>query len=333
MLRKAALALWLILCICQMIVPLAAQAQAKKAATVYRIGWLSPDAAADPFALNLLDTFEKELRDLGYVEGKNLIIDIRRAEGRNELLPGLAAELVALKPDVIVAQTTVGTVAAKRTTATVPIVMVRVSDPVGSGFIASFAHPGGNITGVTDFGLDLSAKFVELLHLIVPKATRVAVLMSENPVTPSQLKLIQDAARSIGTTVLPLMDRSDEELEQAFATMAKGGAEGLIVLGGSPVREQRDKIIERTAEMRLPAIYPARHWVEKGGLLSYGADTRTWFKLAAHYVDKILKGAKPGDLPVEQPTKVELVINLKTANALGLTIPQSLLLRADEVIQ
>jgi len=331
MLRKAALAFWLVLCICLMIVPLAAQAQ--KPATVYRIGWLSPEAAADPFALNLLDTFKEELRDLGYVEGKNLVIDIRRAEGKNELLPGLAAELVALKPDVIVAQTTVGTVAAKRATATIPIVMVRVSDPVGSGFIASFAHPGGNITGVTDFGLDVSAKYVELLHLIVPKATRVAVLMSENPVTPFQLKFIQDAATSIGTTVLPLMDRSDEELEQAFATMAKGGAEGLIVLGGSPLREQRDKIIEHNAKMRLPAIYPARHWIEKGGLLSYGADTRTWFKLAAHYVDKILKGAKPGDLPVEQPTKVELVINLKTAKALGITIPQSLALRANELIQ
>jgi len=331
MLRKAALAFWLVLCICLMIVPLAAQAQ--KPATVYRIGWLSPEAAADPFALNLLDIFEEELRALGYVQGKNLVIDIRRAEGKNELLPGLAAELVALKPDVIVAQTTVGTVAAKRATATIPIVMVRVSDPVGSGFIASFAHPGGNITGVTDLALDVSAKYMELLHLIVPKATRVAVLMSENPVTPFQLKFIQDAATSIGTTVLPLMDRSDEELEQAFATMAKGGAEGLIVLGGSPLREQRDKIIEHTAKMRLPAIYPVRHWIEKGGLLSYGADTRTWFKLAAHYVDKILKGAKPSDLPVEQPTKVELVINLKTAKALGITIPQSLALRANELIQ
>ena len=330
MLRKALLALCLVLCVCSMIVPDAAQAQ--KPATVYRIGWLSPDAA-DPFALNLLDTFEEELRDLGYVEGKNFVIDIRHAEGKNELLPGLAAELVALKPDVIVAQTTVGTVAVKRATATIPIVMVRVSDPVGSGFIASFAHPGGNITGVTDFGLDVSAKYVELLHLIVPKATRVAVLMSENPVTPFQLKFIQDAATSVRTTVLPLMDRSDEELEQAFATMAKGGAGGLIVLGGSPLREQRDKIIEHAAKMRLPAIYPARHWIERGGLFSYGADTRIWFKLAAHYVDKILKGAKPGDLPVEQPTKVELVINLKTAKALGITIPQSLLVRADDVIK
>ena len=182
-------------------------------------------------------------------------------------------------------------------------------------------------------GLDLSAKYVELLHVIAPKAIRVGGLMSEGPVTTSQLNVIQGAAASIGIVVLPVVARSEEELERAFATMTKEGAEALIVLGGSPLREQAEKIVQFAANARLPTIYPARHWNERGGLLSYGADTRTWFTLAAHYVEKILKGAEPGDLPVEQPTKVELVINLKTAKALGLTIPQSLLLRADEVIQ
>ncbi len=331
MLREAALALGLVICVCSCDLSFAAEAQ--KPAKLYHIGWLSPEAATDPFAASLLGTFESELRDLGYIEGKNLVIDIRRAEANNELLPGLAADLVALKPDVIIAQTTVGTLAAKRATATIPIVMVRVSDPIGSGFIASFAHPGGNITGVTDLGLDLSAKFVELLHVIVPTATRIAVLMSESPVTPSQLKAIREAATTIGITLLPVVDRSDEELEQAFVTMRKEGAEALIVLGGSPLREQAERIVHLAANAHLPTIYPVRHWTERGGLLSYGADTRTWFTLAAHYVDKILKGAKPGELPVEQPAKVELVINLKTAKALGIAIPQSLLLRADEVIQ
>jgi putative tryptophan/tyrosine transport system substrate-binding protein len=329
--RKALLVLCLVLCACSTMVPLAAEAQ--KPAKVYRIGWLSPEATGDTFAASLFDTFKKELRDLGYVEGQNIVIDVRRSEGKNELLPSLAAELVALKPDVIVAQTTPGMRAARQATATIPVVIVRVSDPVGSGIIASLAHPGGNITGVIDYGLDLAAKHVELVRVIVPKATRITVLMSDNAAHPSQLKVIQDAAMSIGITVLPTMDRTDEELEQAFATMVKANAEALIVLGGSPQREQEDRIIRLAAKTRLPTIYPARHWVEKGGLASMGSDTATWFRQAAHYVDKILKGAKPGDLPVEQPTKVELVINLKTAKALGIAIPQSLLMRADEVIQ
>ena len=271
MLRKAALALWLGLCICLLIVPLAAQPPVR----VYRIGWLSPEAAADPFATSLLDTFKKELHELGYIEGKNFVIDIRRGEGKNEPLPSLAAELVALNPDVIVAQTTVGALSAKRATATIPIVMVRVSDPVGSGIVASLAHPGGNITGLTDLGLDLSAKYVELVHVIAPKAIRVGVLMSESPVTTSQLNVIQSAAASIGIVVLPVVARSAEELEQAFATMTKGGVGALIVLGGSPLREQAEKIVQFAANARLPTIYPARHWNERGGLLSYGADTRT----------------------------------------------------------
>ena len=331
MLRKVLLALCLVLSIFSMTAPLAAEAQ--KSAKVYRIGWLSPESAADAVAASLLDTFKKELHDLGYIEGQNIVIDVRRAEGRAELLPRLAAELVALKPDVIVTQTDFGVRAASQATATIPIVMLRISDPVAAGFIDSLAHPGGNMTGVTDLGLDLPAKYVDLVHLIVPKATRIAVLISEGQVCVSILKAIQDAATSIRLTVLPMMDRSDEELEQAFATMASEKADALIVTGGSPQHEQGEKIIQLAAKTRLPTIYPARHWVARGGPLSIGADTPMVFRLAAHYVDKIHKGAKAGDLPVEQPSRVELVINLKTAKALGLAIPQSLLLRADDVIQ
>lgn len=342
MLGKVLVALNLALSICSFAPSSITEAQ--QPARVYRIGWLSPASFTLPFAgRSNADTFLKQLHELGYIgcwpepkvchsEGQNVEIVVRRAEGKNERLPSLAAELVALKPDVIVSLTTPATRAVKQATATIPIVMVQVSDPLGAGFINSFAHPGGNITGVIDLGLDLAAKDVELAHAVAPNATRIAVLMSDNPVHPTQLKAIQDEASSRGLTVLPTMDRSLAELEQAFATMANESAEALIVLGGSPQGDQAEKLAELAAKSKLPTIYPERYYVVKGGLLSYGPNYPYMYRRAAAYIDNILRGAKPADIPVERPAQLELVINLKAAKALGLTLPPSLILRADELI-
>jgi|SRR5262245_16400375 len=311
--------------------PFATEAQQ---ARVYRVGVLvqsSPPAPGSPPGI-----LTRTLRDLGYVEGRNIVFDRRWAEGKIERFSSLATEIVALKPDAIVAETTAGAIAAQRATATIPIVMVGAADPVGSGLVASLARPGGNITGVANLETELHVKGVELLHAVVPKATRIAVLMSDNPAHPLQVKTIQDAAKAFGLTVLPTMARSSEEFEEAFRSMAKQKAGALIQLGGAPFSStpaNRDKLVELAAKTKLPAMYRVRWFVDAGGLLSYGSNTAKTWSDAATYVDKILKGAKPADLPVEQPTKLELVINLKTAKALKLTIPQSVLLRADQVIE
>ena len=279
------------------------------------------------------DNFKKGLRDLGYIEGRNIVIDARWAEGNVERLPGLAVELAALNPDVIIASGTPGTRAARQATGTIPIVMIGVADPVGAGLVASLAHPGGNITGVSNLSLDLSGKTLELLHVVVPKATRIAVLMSDDSTHPFLLKEIQDAAKRFGLTVLPTRAKSPEELERAFASMAKVKAQAVIVLADVVYSGQRNKIAELAASARLPSMTQFREHTEAGGLLSYGPDSRNLQNLVAIYVDKILKGAKPGDLPVQQPNEFELVINLKTAKALGISFPQEILLRADKVIE
>jgi len=213
--------------------------------------------------------------------------------------------------------------------------MVTPADPVGSGLVESLAHPGGNVTGVSSLESELNVKGVELLHAVVPKAKRMAVLMSDNPAHPSQLKTIQDTVRGLGLTVLPTMVRSSDDFEDAFRSMVKQKAGAFLVLGGPPFTTpaQRDKIVELAAKTKLPAIYRTGNWVAEGGLLSYGADLPKRWSLAATYVDKILKGAKPADLPVQQPKEFELVVNLKTAKALGLTIPQTVLVQATQVIQ
>ena len=308
--------------------PCAGEAQPAKA---YRVGLLHQGSVPSGGP----DRFQRALHDLGYVEGRNLTFDRRWAEGKHERSSSLVAELVALKPDVIVADGTPAAIAAIRATATIPIVMVNVSDPLGSGLVASLARPGGNVTGGAEFGTETRVKNVELLHAVVPKATRIAVLLSDNPSHSSQLKTIQETARSMGLTILPTLVRSAEEFEGAFASMTKNNAGGLIVLGGAPfvTPAQRDKLVALAAKTKLAAIYWGRYWVDAGGLLSYGSTWSQRWGLAAIYVDKILKGAKPADLPVRQPTEFELVINLKTAKALGLTIPQSLLIRADDLIQ
>ncbi len=308
--------------------PLAAEEQKR----VYRVGFLSQGS---PLAAGETGFFRPALRDLGYIEGQDFIFEPRFAEGRNERFPSLAADLVARKPDVIVADSTPAAIAAKGATTEVPIVIVNVSDPVGTGIVASLAHPGGNVTGGTDFGTALAVKQLDLLRELVPKASRIAILMSDNPAHPLQLKLIQDAAKRVRVTILPTMIKREVDFETAFASMVRQRAGALIWLGGAPVSTpaQVEKIVALSATSKLPAMYPGRGTVERGGLLSYASTQKDRFRTAAIYVDRILKGAKPTDLPIEQPTSFELVVNLKTAKALGLTIPPSLLQRADQVIE
>src|SRR5215470_18303787 len=311
--------------------PLAAGAQST--GKVYRVGFLSQ--ASPPPPGSKPGAFTRALHDLGYFEGRNLVLEFRWAEGRNARFPSLAAELVALKPEVIVADSTPGAIAAKRATTVIPIVMVNVSDPVGTGIVASLAKPGGNVTGTTDFGMAMAVKNVELMHELVPKATRIAVLVSDNPVHPLQLKLVQDAAKSIGLTALPTMVKTEADLDTAFASMVRQKAGAAMWLGGAPFStpSQTDQLVESAAKAKVPMLFSSRAPVDRGGLMSYAPTYEERYGKAAIFVDRILKGAKPADLPVEQPTKFELVINLKTAKALGLTIPPSFLARADEVIQ
>ena len=281
----------------------------------------------------IYDEVQKGLRDLGYIEGKNIDFVRGFANDKPERLPGLAAELVALKPDIIFSNGSRATLAAKQATATIPIVMNLTADPVGSGFVESLARPGRNITGTTNFGLDISVKQVEMLRAVAPTATRIAVLVNDNPAHPAVVKKIVDAASRFQLIVLPFHSSSADDVDMAFASMAKEKAEALIVVADPVFGNRSERIAKLAAEANLPAIYAHRSHVEAGGLLSYGPNTSDNSKIVAGYIDKILKGAKPGDLPVQQPTKFELVINLKTAKALGLTIPQLLLLRADEVVQ
>jgi putative ABC transport system substrate-binding protein len=282
-----------------------------------------------------LDTFRQGLRELGWVEGQNIVIDYRYAEGRFDRLPDLAAELVRLKVDIIVAVPTPAAVAAKKATETIPIVAISVGDPVGLGLIASLARPGGNLTGLSySVGLEIAGKGLELLKETVPKVRRVAILSNPgNPFQPLAITEVNVAARSLGVQLQLLEARGPNELDGAFAAMATERVGALLVVADSLFLLQRTRLADLAARSRLPAAYGLREIVEAGGLMSYGPSVRDLYRRGATFVDKILKGAKPGDLPVEQPTKFELVINLKTAKALGLTIPPSLLGRADEVIQ
>ena len=312
-------------------VPLAAGAQ--QAGRVPQIGFLTVPSRSNR-APNL-DAFLQGLRELGWVEGQNIVIESRWAEGRADRLPDLAAELVRLKVDVILAAGTAVAVAAKNATSTIPIVVPTMSDPVGLGLVASLARPGGNVTGLSySFGREIFSKQLELLKETVPKVRRVAILA--NPANPSHAGAIRDmkvAARSLGVQLQLLEARGLNEFDGAFAAMARERAGALLVVSDPVFDFHRTRLADLAAKSRLPAMYGLRTPTEVGGLMSYGVDIRDHFRRAATYVDKILKGTKPADLPVQQPTKFEMVINLKTAKALGLTIPQSLLLRADEVIQ
>jgi putative ABC transport system substrate-binding protein len=275
------------------------------------------------------------LKDLGWVEGQNIVIEWRFAGGRAERLPDLAAELVRLQVDLIVVPSTPPALAAKNATKTIPIVTVGVGDPVGLGLVASLARPGGNITGLTGVVTpEIAGKQLELLKEAVPKVSRVAVLW--NPATPGNALALREteiAARVLGVELQLLEARSLNDFDSAFAAMTAKRAGALLVLGDVMFVTHRIRLAELVAKSRLPAMYGLREYVEAGGLMSYGPIASELFRRAATYVDKILKGAKPADLPVEQPTRFELVVNLKTAKALGLTIPQSVLIRADEVIR
>src|SRR5437773_8341450 len=312
--------------------PLAAEAQ--QAGRVPRIGVLSLTSSSD--RPSHLDAFRQRLRELGWVEGQNIVIDYRYAEGRVDRLPDLAAELVRLKVGLIVASAgTQAATAAKNATETIPIVMTDVRDPVGTGLIASLARPRGNVTGVSgSAGLELFAKELELLKETVPKIHRVAILSNpDNAYHQLAIREVNVAARSLGVQLQLLEARGPNEFDGAFAAMAKERVGALLVLSDAIFSSHRTRLADLAARSRLPAAYGVRESVEAGGLMSYGPSFLDLYRRSAAYVDKILKGAKPADLPIEQPTKFELVINLKTAKALGLTLPPSLLQRADAVIR
>jgi putative ABC transport system substrate-binding protein len=311
--------------------PLAAEAQ--QVAKVPRIGYLALNPAANP---HLHEAFRQGLRDLGYVEGRNVVIEYREAEGKPERLPALAAELVALKVDVLVAQPTVAALAAKQATRTLPIVFP-VAEPVTSGLVTSLARPGGNITGLSILAPEMVGKGLELLKEAVPGVSRVAVLWHPGAfperTAKDMRKEVEVAARALGVRLQFIEARGPDDFDRAFLDMTRARAGALTVLAGSMFFSERRRLVDLAAKNRLPAVYQWREGVDAGGLMAYGPSVPDLFRRAATYVDKILKGAKPAELPVEQPTKFELVINLKTAKALGLTIPQSVLGRADEVIQ
>ncbi len=312
--------------------PLTAEAQ--QAAKIARIGYLSgASLAASP---HLREAFRQGLRELGYVEGRNVVIEYRDAEGKPERFSALAAELVALKVDVIVASNTGAALAAKQATRTLPIVFAAAADPVTSGLVASLARPGGNVTGLSALAPELVGKGLELLSQAVPGVSRVAVLWQSGALDErtdkDMLKAAEVAARALGVRLQFAEARVPADFDRAFSDMTRARAGALTVLTSVMFVNERRRLVALAAKNRLPAAYPQRDFVDAGGLMSYGPNAADLYRRAATYVDKILKGAKPGDLPVEQPTKFELAINFKTAKALGLTIPQSLLQRADEVI-
>ena len=308
-------------------------AEAQQTRKVFRIGYLAgADLAANKARVEAL---RQGLRDLGYVEGKNLAIEFRYAEVKFERLSAFAAELVGLKVDAIVTVGSSATRAAKEATKTIPIVMAQESDPVGSGFIATLAYPGGNITGLSNLSPEISGKRLELLKEIVPRLSRVAVFgtLTEVGGTSPYMKETELAAGAFKVKLQYLDLQESKDIEVAFGAAKKAHADAALMLGGNVLNSHRTQIVELAATNRLPATYNAPEFVEAGGLMTYGASIPHLHYRAATYVDKILKGAKPADLPVEQPTKFELLINLKAAKQIGLTVPQGVLLKADRVIK
>jgi ABC-type uncharacterized transport system substrate-binding protein len=327
--KKAAASL---LVIAVIVLAIAVTAEAQQPRKVFRIGWLG-GASASAVAVRV-DAFRQGLRELGYLEGKNIVIELRSAEARTDQLPILAAELVRLKVDVIVTGGPLPTRSAKEATSTIPIVMAFDTDPVGNRFVASLAHPGGNITGLSDFAPEISGKGLELLKESVPTLSRVAVLGTSNrPGNAQSLKETEVAAVALGIKLQHLDVLSPKDIETAFRAAGNEHADGALVLQSSIHFSQRKQIAELAVKSRLPATYPRREFVEDGGLMSYGVSISDLDRRAAKYVDKILKGTKPADLPVEQPKKFEFIINLKATKQIGLTIPPNVLARADNVIR
>jgi putative ABC transport system substrate-binding protein len=306
-------------------------AQAQQARKIPRIGYLTLSSGLGSNEEN----FRQGLRELGYVEGQNITIEWRFAHGKTDAVPALAGDLVRLKVDAIVtAGGTVNVQAAKNATTTIPIVFTNSNDPIAAGFVASLAHPGGNITGTANLTPELSGKHVELLKEIIPKATRIAVLANKAATgRGSNMKEVEIAARSAGIQLQVLAVAGPDEFESAFEDAKKKRADALIVLPSPFLGANRKQIVDHAAKIRIPAIYPNADWVTAGGLVSYGPKFSEMYRRAAFYVDKILKGTKPTDLPVEQPMKFEFIINLKAAKQIGLTIPPNMLARADRVIK
>jgi len=299
---------------------------------VHRIGVLAGSTATK--TMHMYDAFREGLRDNGFVEGENLVIEYRWAEGKLERLPELAAELVRVKVEVILAPPTVSAVTAHKATQSIPIVFAVVGDPIGDGLVESLARPGGNVTGMSTISVELGAKRLELLKEAFPTTSRVAVLYNPTDSTNRlQLKSALRAAESLGVTLIPVAVARGEDFQVAFATVSRERADAVFVMEGPLKFTWKKEIVEWVRQLRLPAIYSLREFVDAGGLMAYSVNTADQFRRAAGYVAKILKGAKPSDLPVEQPIRVDLVINLKAAKAENRTIPKSMLLRADEVIR
>ena len=310
------------------VAPLAATAQ--QAGKVWRIGFLSLRSGPD----ELIESFRDGLRSLGYIEGRNLSIEYRWAAGKVDRLPELAAELVTSKVDVIVTVATAASAAAKRATGAVPIVFAMAADPVGAGLVASLARPGGNVTGLSAQATEVAAKQLQLIREVLPKAARIAVLAYKGALTaPLFIEEIRAAARTMGITLFVHEVNEAVALADTFAAMRRERAEALLVQASPFVGDHGKRIVELAAQHRLPTMFSPPSRMGSVGLMYYGPSAREMHRRAAYYVDRIFKGAKPGDLPVEQPTQFELAVNLRTAKALGLTIPQSMLARADEVIR
>src|SRR3989441_3527421 len=329
MIKKTVVALAVALVL---ILTLVTRNEAQQAMKVWRIGFLA--ATSPSVEAARIEAFRQGLRELGYVEGKNIIIEWRWAEGKFDRLPELAAELVRLNVEVIVTGGSTSSGAAKEVTSTVPIVMAQVNDPVGSGFVASLARPGGNMTGLSTLVPELGGKRLEVLKEVVPKLSRVAVFGDST--TPGNAQALKETALAAKAFKVPLqyLDILDpKDIESAFRQASKGHADAVLVLGAPVLISQRKQIADLAVKNRLPAMYGQPEYVEDGGLMSYGVSVVDLYRRAATYVDKILKGRKPADLPVEQPTKFELVINLKAAKQIGLTIPPNVLARADKVIK
>jgi putative ABC transport system substrate-binding protein len=323
---------WLGLLMAFLLVVVGAAAQAQQPARIHRIGILSPTSA--PVQSARIEAFRQRLRELGYVEGKNIVIEVRYAEGKLERLPDLAAELVRLKVNVIVTVSGSGILAAKKATATIPIVFAQAADPVGTGLVPSLAQPGGNITGLSLMVPDLDGKRLELLKEAFPKVAQAAFLWRSGGSRGNlAVTAMEAAAKALGVKLLLLEVRSLDDFDSAFARAKKERAQAFITAPSPLISTQQHQVLDFAAKNRLPAIYPFTEFVEAGGLMSYAPNTAEVWRRAADFVDKILKGTKPADLPVEQATKFEFVINLKAAKQIGLTIPPNVLARADRVIR
>lgn len=304
---------------------------AQPTARVYRIAFIGSGSAS--MYGNRMNGLREQLRTLGYVEGRNLAVEYAYGNGEYESLTRIATGIVARNPDVIIAAATPAIRAVQQATKTIPVIMAPATDPIGSGFIQSFARPGGNITGVANMSLDLSAKSFEFLRTMAPKARRITVLMTNNPSHPAQFANIREAAKGQGLAVTAIIVNDAKQIDAAASQMAREKSEALLVITDPLLISERERLADLAMKLRLPAVYQTSEHVEAGGLLSYGADLKKLTARAAYYVDRIFKGAKPGELPVEQPTTFELVVNLKTAKALGLKVPQTILIQATKVIE